>query len=28
MEHFIFLLEKQGFGIKQGEHIAVNAHVR
>ncbi|MBC5744034.1 relaxase/mobilization nuclease domain-containing protein [Lachnospiraceae bacterium MD308] len=23
MEHFIFLLEKQGFGIKQGEHIAV-----
>ena len=23
MEHFIFLLEKQGFEIKQGEHIAV-----
>lgn len=23
MEHFIFLLEKQGFGVKQGEHIAV-----
>ena len=23
MEHFIFLLEKQEFGIKQGEHIAV-----
>ena len=23
MEHFIFLLEKQGFEVKQGEHIAV-----
>lgn len=23
MEHLIFLLEKQGFEVKQGEHIAV-----
>lgn len=23
MKHFIFLLEKQGFEVKQGEHIAV-----
>jgi len=23
MRHFIFLLEKQGFEVKQGEHIAV-----
>ena len=23
MEHFIFLLEKSGFEVKQGKHIAV-----
>ena len=28
VEYFIFLLEKSGFEVKQGKHIAVNAHVR